>query len=180
VDGRDKPGHDKFYLNAVSWLYSEASSKENVMALEMSGEYELPQSREVVWRALNDPEVLQKCIPGCENLEKTSDSEFQAVVKLSIGPVSARFKGKVKLEEIDAPNGYKIVGEGEGGVAGFAKGHANVALAEAGQGTTLTYKAEAATGGKIAQLGQRLIAGSAKKTADRFFENFVTALQDYK
>lgn len=150
------------------------------MALEMSGEYELPQAREVVWKALNDPEILKKCIPGCETLEKVSDSEFQATVKLSIGPVSARFKGKVKLEDMDPPNGYKIAGEGEGGVAGFAKGFANVALAEAGEGTRLTYTAEAATGGKIAQLGQRLIAGSAKKTADRFFENFVAALQDYK
>lgn len=150
------------------------------MALEMSGEYELPQPRELVWKALNDPEILKKCIPGCETLEKLSDSEFQATVKLSIGPVSARFKGKVKLDEIDAPNGYKIVGEGEGGVAGFAKGDAKVALTDAGAGTKLTYQAEAATGGKIAQLGQRLIAGSAKKTADRFFENFVTALQDYK
>ncbi len=149
------------------------------MALEMSGEYELPQKREVVWRALNDAEVLRKCIPGCESLEKLSDTEFQATVKLSVGPVSARFKGKVKLENIDAPNGYTIAGEGEGGVAGFAKGQASVALAEEGEGCKLTYKAEAATGGKIAQLGQRLIAGSAKKTADRFFENFVAALQDY-
>jgi len=150
------------------------------MALEMSGEYELPQNREIVWKALNDADVLKRCIPGCETLEKLSDTEFQATVKLSIGPVSARFKGKVKLEDMDPPNGYKIVGEGEGGVAGFAKGHASVALTDAGQGTKLIYKAEAATGGKIAQLGQRLIAGSAKKTADRFFENFVAALQDYK
>lgn len=150
------------------------------MALEMSGEYELPQNRETVWKALNDADVLKRCIPGCETLEKLSDTEFQATVKLSIGPVSARFKGKVKLEDIDPPNGYKIVGEGEGGVAGFAKGHASVALTEAGEGTKLIYKAEAATGGKIAQLGQRLIAGSAKKTADRFFENFVETLQDYK
>jgi carbon monoxide dehydrogenase subunit G len=124
--------------------------------------------------------MLEKCIPGCETLEKLSDTEFQATVKLTIGPVSARFKGKVKLEDIDAPNGYKIVGEGEGGVAGFAKGQASVALADEGAGCKLSYKAEAATGGKIAQLGQRLISGSAKKTADRFFENFVEALQDYK
>lgn len=150
------------------------------MALEMTGEYDLPQKREIVWKALNDPAVLEKCIPGCESLEKVSDTEFQATVKLKIGPVSARFKGKVNLEDIDAPNGYKIVGEGEGGVAGFAKGHAAVALAEAAEGTKLTYQAEASTGGKIAQLGQRLIAGSAKKTADSFFENFVEALADYK
>jgi carbon monoxide dehydrogenase subunit G len=149
------------------------------MALEMTGEYELPQTREVVWRALNDPEVLQQCIPGCETLEKLSDTEFQATVKLSIGPVKARFKGKVKLEDLDPPNGYKIVGEGEGGVAGFAKGQAAVALTDEGTGTKLSYNAAAATGGKIAQLGQRLIAGSAKKTADRFFENFVEALKTY-
>jgi carbon monoxide dehydrogenase subunit G len=145
----------------------------------MTGEYELPQKRDVVWKALNDPEILQKCIPGCETLEKLSDTEFQATVKLTIGPVSARFKGKVKLEDLDPPNGYKIVGEGEGGVAGFAKGQASVALIEEGEGTKLTYNAEAATGGKIAQLGQRLISGSAKKTADRFFENFVEALKTY-
>ncbi len=149
------------------------------MALEMSGEYALPQKREVVWRALNDPEVLRKCIPGCESLEKISDTEFQATVKLSVGPVSARFKGRVRLENIDPPNGYTIAGEGEGGVAGFAKGQASVALADEGEGCKLAYMAEAATGGKIAQLGQRLIAGSAKKTADKFFENFVAALQDY-
>jgi carbon monoxide dehydrogenase subunit G len=150
------------------------------MALEMTGEYELPQKREVVWKALNDPAILEKCIPGCETLEKTSDTAFQATVKLKIGPVSARFKGHVTLENIDPPNGYTIVGEGEGGVAGFAKGQASVALAEEGEGCKLTYKAEAATGGKIAQLGQRLISGSAKKTADRFFENFVEALKDYE
>jgi uncharacterized protein len=149
------------------------------VALEMTGEYELPQKREIVWKALNDPEILQKCIPGCESLEKLSDTEFQSTVKLTIGPVSARFKGKVKLEDLDPPNGYKIVGEGEGGVAGFAKGQASVALTEEGEGTKLTYNAEAATGGKIAQLGQRLISGSAKKTADRFFENFVEALKTY-
>lgn len=150
------------------------------MALEMNGEYELPQKRELVWKALNDPAILEKSIPGCEALEKTSDNGFQATVKLKIGPVSARFKGKVTLEDIDPPNGYRIVGEGEGGVAGFAKGHATVSLTEEGEGCRLIYKAEAATGGKIAQLGQRLIAGSAKKTADQFFENFVEALQDYK
>ncbi len=150
------------------------------MALEMTGEYDLPQDRATVWKALNDAEILKACIPGCEQLEKISDTEFQAVVKLSIGPVSARFKGKVKLEDLDPPNSYKIVGEGEGGVAGFAKGHAAVSLADEGAGTKLSYKAEAATGGKIAQLGQRLVAGSAKKTADKFFANFVDALQAYK
>jgi uncharacterized protein len=146
------------------------------MALEMSGEYVLPQSREVVYAALNDPEILKKCIPGCEELEKVSDNEFAAVVKLSVGPVSARFKGKVRLEDLDPPNGYRIAGEGEGGVAGFAKGGASVQLTEVPDGTQLTYKAEANVGGKIAQLGQRLLAGTAKKIADKFFSNFTSAL----
>jgi uncharacterized protein len=146
------------------------------MALEMSGEYILPQSRETVYAALNDPEILKKCIPGCEELEKVSDNEFAAVVKLSVGPVSARFKGKVRLEDLDPPNGYRIAGEGEGGVAGFAKGGASVQLTEVPEGTQLTYKAEANVGGKIAQLGQRLLAGTAKKIADKFFSNFTSAL----
>ena len=146
------------------------------MALEMSGEYVLPLSREKVYAALNDPEMLKKCIPGCEELEKTSDNEFAAVVKMAIGPVSARFKGKVRLEDLDPPNGYRIAGEGEGGVAGFAKGGASVQLTEVPEGTKLAYKAEANVGGKIAQLGQRLLAGTAKKIADKFFSNFTAAL----
>jgi uncharacterized protein len=130
-----------------------------------------------VWRALNDPEILKASIPGCESLEKTSDTEFQALVKLSIGPVTARFKGKVRLEDLNSPESYKIVGEGEGGVAGFAKGHAAVTLSDIGQGTKLSYKAEAVIGGKLAQLGQRLVAGSARKIADQFFANFVDAMK---
>lgn len=146
------------------------------MALEMSGEYVLPLTREKVYAALNDPEMLKKCIPGCEELEKLSDNEFAAIVKMSIGPVSARFKGKVRLEDLDPPNGYRIAGEGEGGVAGFAKGGATVQLSEVPEGTMLAYKAEANVGGKIAQLGQRLLAGTAKKIADKFFTNFTAAL----
>ena len=146
------------------------------MALEMNGEYDLPTDRQTVWKALNDEDMLRKCIPGCESLEKLSDTQFQAVVKLTIGPVSARFKGKVTLTDLDPPNGYKIVGEGEGGVAGFAKGNAAVTLSDIDGGTRLSYSAEAQTGGKLAQLGQRLIAGSAKKTADKFFASFVSEL----
>jgi carbon monoxide dehydrogenase subunit G len=146
------------------------------MALEMSGEYVLPQSREKVYAALNDAEMLKKCIPGCEELVKESDNEFAAVVKLTVGPVSARFKGRVKLEDLDPPNGYRIAGEGEGGVAGFAKGGATVKLTEVPEGTKLTYNAEANVGGKIAQLGQRLLAGTSKKIADKFFANFTAAL----
>lgn len=146
------------------------------MALEMSGEYVLPKDRETVYAALNDPEMLKKCIPGCEELNKEGDNAFSAVVKMTIGPVSARFKGKVRLEDLDPPNGYRIAGEGEGGVAGFAKGGATVKLSEVPEGTKLTYNAEANVGGKIAQLGQRLLAGSAKKIADKFFANFTAAL----
>jgi carbon monoxide dehydrogenase subunit G len=149
---------------------------EDWMALEMSGEYVLPQSREKVYAALNDAEILKKCIPGCEELVKESDNEFAAIVKLTVGPVSARFKGRVKLEDLDPPNGYRIAGEGEGGVAGFAKGGATVKLTEVPEGTKLTYNAEANVGGKIAQLGQRLLAGTSKKIADKFFANFTAAL----
>jgi len=146
------------------------------MALEMTGEYVLPRDREAVYAALNDPEMLKKCIPGCEELQKQSDNEFAAVVRMDLGPVRARFKGKVRLEDLDPPNGYRIAGEGEGGVAGFAKGGATVSLTEVPEGTKLAYKAEANVGGKIAQLGQRLLAGSAKKIADKFFANFTAEL----
>jgi carbon monoxide dehydrogenase subunit G len=148
------------------------------MALEMSGEYVLPLDRAAVYAALNDPDMLKRCIPGCEELTKQGDNEFAAVVRLEIGPVKARFRGKVRLEDLDPPNGYRIVGEGEGGVAGFAKGAAGVSLADAPEGTKLAYKAEANVGGKIAQLGQRLLAGSARKIADKFFANFHAALSE--
>ena len=147
------------------------------MAMTMTGEYQLAASRDTVWAKLNDPDVLKACIPGCEELEKTSDTEFRAVAKMKVGPVSARFRGKVTLSDIDPPNGYKITGEGEGGVAGFAKGGAVVALLEKEGGTQLTYNVEAQIGGKLAQLGQRLVNGSAKKLADEFFANFAEAVQ---
>lgn len=147
------------------------------MALEMTGEYVLPKDRATVYAALNDPDVLKRCIPGCEELEKVSDNEFAAVVRMELGPVKARFKGKVRLEDLNPPEGYRIAGEGEGGVAGFAKGGAKVDLEEVPEGTKLSYKAEASVGGKIAQLGQRLLAGSAKKIADKFFANFAAELK---
>ena len=146
------------------------------MALEMTGEYVLPLDRAAVYAALNDAEVLKRCIPGCEQLEKLSDTEFAAVARFEVGPVKARFKGKVRLLDLDPPQGYRIAGEGEGGVAGFAKGHAAVTLTEVAEGTRLSYKAEAQVGGKLAQLGQRLLAGTAKKIADKFFANFAAAL----
>src|ERR1700754_1905867 len=147
------------------------------MAMTMSGEYQIAAPREVVWAKLNDPEVLKASIPGCESLEKTSDTEFQAVAVTKIGPVKAKFKGKVKLSDLDPPNGYRISGEGEGSVAGFAKGGATVALAEKDGGTLLSYNVEAQIGGKLAQLGQRLINGTAKKLADEFFANFAKAVE---
>jgi carbon monoxide dehydrogenase subunit G len=145
--------------------------------MEIKGEYRIAAPREKVFAALNDQAVLQACIPGCESLEKTSDTEMKAKVRMRIGPVSASFTGKVTLSDIDPPNGYRISGEGEGGVAGFAKGGATVALADKDGGTLLTYDVEAQIGGKLAQLGQRLINGSAKKLADEFFANFAKAVQ---
>jgi uncharacterized protein len=147
------------------------------MAMTMNGEVQLAAPRQAVWDKLNDPEVLKACIPGCEELEKTDEHGFRATAKMKVGPVSARFKGKVTLSDLDPPNGYKISGEGEGGVAGFAKGGATVALAEQDGGTLLSYNVEAQIGGKLAQLGQRLINGSAKKLADEFFANFAKAVQ---
>lgn len=146
------------------------------MAMTMTGEAVLPADRAAVWAALNDPEVLKSCIPGCQELNKVSDTEFEAVAKISVGPVKASFKGRVTLTDLDPPNGYRIVGEGQGGVAGFAKGGATVRLEEVEGGTRLTYDVEANVGGKIAQLGGRLINGVAKKTADEFFACFVKAL----
>lgn len=146
------------------------------MAMTMTGEIQLAAPREAVWQKLNDPDVLKACIPGCEELERTDDQGFRAVAKMKVGPVSARFRGKVTLSDLDPPNGYKISGEGEGGVAGFAKGGARVDLVEREGGTLLSYHVDAQIGGKLAQLGQRLINGTAKKIADEFFANFARAL----
>ena len=147
------------------------------MAMTMSGERQLAAPREAVWAKLNDPEVLKACIPGCESLEMLSPTEFQAVATNKIGPVKARFKGKVRLTDLDPPNGYKISGEGDGGIAGFAKGGATVSLTEKDGGTLLTYNVEAHIGGKLAQLGQRLINGAAKKLADEFFNKFAAPVK---
>src|ERR671923_1617120 len=140
--------------------------------MEIKGEYKIAAPREKVFAALNDPAVLQACIPGCESLEKVSDTEMKAKVRLRIGPVSASFTGKVTLSDIDAPNGYRITGEGQGGAAGFAKGGAAVKLTEADGATVLNYTADAQVGGKIAQIGARLIDGTARKLADEFFGKF--------
>ena len=144
--------------------------------MEIKGEYKIPAPREKVFAALNDPVVLQACIPGCESLEKVSDTEMKAKVRMRIGPVSASFSGKVTLSDIDPPNGYKISGEGQGGAAGFAKGGAVVALREDGGDTVLNYNVDAQVGGKIAQVGARLIDGTAKKLADEFFGKFAATV----
>jgi carbon monoxide dehydrogenase subunit G len=149
---------------------------ENVMAMTMTGEVQLHASRDRVWSMLNDPAVLKTCIPGCEQLELNANNEFQAVATIKIGPVKARWKGKVRLSDLDPPNSYRISGEGEGGVAGFAKGGATVALSDRDGGTLLSYNVEAQIGGKLAQLGQRLVNSAAKKTADDFFLKFAEAV----
>lgn len=140
--------------------------------MEMSGESRIPASIDKVWAALNDPEILKASIPGCQSLEKTSDTEMTATVQAKVGPVKATFKGNVTLSNIDPPNGYTISGEGKGGVAGFAKGGADVNLTPDGDGTLLAYKVNAQVGGKLAQIGARLIDATAKQMADQFFAAF--------
>ena len=139
--------------------------------MEMSGQHTIPAPRETVWEALNDPEVLKQCIPGCEEVNKTSDTSFDAKVSVKVGPVKAKFGGAVTLSDIDPPKGYTISGEGKGGAAGFAKGGAKVSLEEVdgGAATELTYEVSASVGGKLAQIGARLIDSTAKKYANDFF-----------
>lgn len=145
--------------------------------MQMTGEYRIQAPRETVWRGLNDPEILKTAIPGCETVEKVSDMEFTAKVSLSVGPVRAKFSGKVTLSDLNPPKSYTIAGEGQGGVAGFGKGSATVDLEEEGPNQTLLrYSAQAQVGGKLAQIGSRLIDATAKKLADEFFGRFVEAV----
>ena len=140
--------------------------------MDMTGEYRIAAVRETVWKALNDPDVLKQCIPGCESVDKTSDTEFTARVTAAVGPVKAKFTGKVRLSDLDPPYGYTINGEGQGGAAGFAKGGAKVSLSQDGDGTLLSYNVNASIGGKLAQVGSRLIDGVARKMAAEFFSRF--------
>ena len=140
--------------------------------MDMTGERRIQASRQTVWQALNDPAVLKASIPGCESLEKLSDTDMKATAAVKIGPISARFTGAVHLSDLDPPNAYSIGGEGQGGVAGFAKGGAKVRLQDAGEGTLLRYEVHAQVGGKLAQLGSRLIDATAKQMADSFFDRF--------
>lgn len=142
--------------------------------MKMSGEELIPAPRDAVWKALNDPDVLKECIPGCEEIEKQSDTEMSAKVVVKIGPVKASFSGNVTLSDLDPPNGYRIDGEGKGGLAGFAKGGATVRLEDAPEGTKLVYDVDAQVGGKLAMLGSRLVDSSAKALAGQFFEKFAT------
>jgi hypothetical protein len=145
--------------------------------MELNGERLIPASLETTWSALNDPETLKACIAGCETLERTGDDAYTAVVAMKIGPVSARFKGNLKMSNIDPPNGYTMAFDGQGGVAGFGKGSADVKLtAEGSAATKLTYSARATVGGKIAQIGSRLIDAAAGKITDDFFKAFEAQL----
>ena len=145
--------------------------------MQMNETQRVPAPRDKVWAALNDPEILKRCIPGCQSLEMTSPTDMTASVVVKVGPVKATFAGKVTLSDLDPPNGYRISGEGSGGVAGFAKGGATVRLETDGEdATNLNYAVDAQIGGKLAQLGSRLIDSTAKKLAGEFFQNFAAAL----
>ena len=145
--------------------------------MDMQGSERIEAPVEIVWLALNNPDILRQAIPGCESLEKTSETSMAARVVLKIGPIKAKFEGAVELQNLNPPNSYTISGEGKGGLAGFAKGGADVTLASDGEGATvLTYTVKAEVGGKIAQLGSRLIESTSKKLAGEFFSNFSAAV----
>ena len=146
--------------------------------MDMTGEFHIPAPREIVWAALNDPNILKQCIPGCNEIEKHSETELSAKVTAKVGPVKAKFGGKVTLSDVNPPNGYTITGEGAGGAAGFAKGGAKVLLEEDGEGTLLKYTAKATVGGKLAQIGSRLIDSTSKKLANEFFKKFAEIVGD--
>ena len=140
--------------------------------MEMKGEQLVPAPQADTWAALNDPEVLKACVPGCESIERVSDSEYAVLMTARVGPVAAKFKGKLTLSDLNPPNSYSIAFEGQGGVAGFGKGGAHVQLAPDGDGTRLSYQVKASVGGKLAQIGSRLVDAAARKLADDFFNAF--------
>ncbi|HEX9452534.1 MAG TPA: carbon monoxide dehydrogenase subunit G [Burkholderiales bacterium] len=140
--------------------------------MEMSGEQHIPLPQQRVWEALNDPEILKACIPGCESIERVSENEYKVAMTAAVGPVKAKFAGKLLLSDINPPNSYSLAFEGSGGAAGFGKGSAQVNLAPESGGTLLTYRATASVGGRLAQIGSRLIDGVAKKMSDDFFVRF--------
>jgi len=140
--------------------------------MELNGQQRIAAPRQKVWDALNDPRVLKACIPGCESLTQDGDSSFDAVVQAKVGPVRAKFSGRVELSDIRPPESYRISGEGKAGAAGVAKGSADVSLAEDGDGTVLNYVVKANVGGKLAQVGSRLVQSTANKYAADFFARF--------
>jgi len=140
--------------------------------MEMKGEQLIAAAQQAVWNALNDPQVLKACVPGCESITPTGDNEYQVLMVARVGPVSAKFKGKLTLSDIQPPNSYSISFEGQGGAAGFAKGGAQVRLSPEGESTRLAYDVKANVGGKLAQIGSRLVDAAAKKVAGDFFRNF--------
>ena len=140
--------------------------------MEMTGEQLIPAPQQQTWEALNDPAMLKQCVPGCESIEATGDNEYQVLMVARVGPVSAKFRGKLTLSDVQPPNSYAIAFEGQGGAAGFAKGGAQVRLSAESDSTRLTYEAKANVGGKLAQIGSRLIDAAARKVADDFFRNF--------
>ena len=140
--------------------------------MEISGEYRIESSRDEVWARLLDPDVLRACIPGCKELNRTGESSYDARVQLKVGPVSATFAATVEMLDMDAPRGCRLVGKGNGGIAGFAKGECRIDLAEDGGGTVLTFRADTEIGGKIAALGSRLMQSTSRKLADQFFATF--------
>lgn len=145
--------------------------------MDMQGSRQLAVTQQQAWEALNDPEVLKVCIPGCEKIEATGENQYAVTNAIKIGPVSARFNGKIKLTDIDAPNGYSLLFDGQAGAAGFGKGTAKVTLTPQGEGCELGYTVNAQVGGKIAQVGQRLIDGVAKSMAEDFFKRFDEEMQ---
>ncbi len=140
--------------------------------MEIVGEQLIPRAQDITWASITDPEVLKVCIPGCESMDKIGNDEYAIVMGAKVGPVSAKFKGKITLADVDAPHSYTLIFEGQGGVAGFAKGQANVRLSPEGEATRLQYTAKAMIGGKLAQVGSRLVDGVAKKLAENFFTKF--------
>jgi len=146
------------------------------MSMEITGEYRIPAPQQRVWEALNDPAVLKACIAGCQQLERIAENEFSAIVATKVGPVSATFRGSVNLSQLEPPNGYTLVGQGQGGAAGFARMQARVGLKPEAGDTVLTYAAQAEIGGKLASVGSRLVQSVARKNADDFFSAFARQL----
>lgn len=144
--------------------------------MEMTEEQRIPVDQQKVWAALNDPEIIKACIPGCESIDRTGENHYRLTVLAAVGPVRARFQGAMSMTDLNPPRSYNLVFEGQGGLAGFAKGDAAVTLQPAGSDTLLTYTARAQVGGKLAQIGSRMIDSAARKMADQFFTNFKAIL----